>query len=203
VRFAPLLLLVLACKDKDALPPGAPTDGQRVDLPLIEFNLWTDFLAIEASLDEDCRFMDPLIDDKSTVWPPLQVFWVIYDNEKDVKDGSVIEDIYFKGDVVHAKDFGKRAGKPPLGFLYVNALSRSFLNIEETSTSDGGRTIEAVLGSPIDTVIRSEATLTDEGCILETFHCDEPCNGEFAPYTSLFMELGFLFSVQSMEFRVE
>jgi hypothetical protein len=202
MRCALLLLLALACKGEQSLGPGAPTDGQRVDLPIIEFNLWTDFLAIQAALDDECRFMDPLIEDSSTVWPPLQVFWVIYDNEKDVKDGTVIEDIYFHGDEVPVEGFPRRMGKDPLGYLYIGSLQRSFLNIEETSRDDGGRTIEAVLGNPIDTVIRAEARKDETGsCVLETLHCDSPCDGEFEPYTSIFMELGFLFAVQSITFR--
>ena len=129
------------------LPPGAPDTGQRLFLPVIEFDEWTDYLAIQAAVDDECVFLEPLFDDDSTAYPPLQVFWVIYDKESDVKDGDEVINTYFDGDVIRAGDFPRKNGLAPLGFKFPTDLQQSFLSVEETRTSDGGRTLDAKLGS--------------------------------------------------------
>jgi len=198
-----VVALLTACKGEvdRTLPPGAPDDGQRLFLPIIEFDEWTDYLAIQAAVDDECAFMDPLFDDDSTAFPPLQVFWVIYDKENDVKDGDEVVNTYFDGDIIRASDFPRKNGKSPLGFKFPTDLQQSFLSVEETRRSDGGRTLDAKLGSPIDAWMRVEAYASDDGCSFDSFYCELPCSQGDAPFESVYMELGAFFSVQSISWR--
>jgi len=185
------------------LPPGAPDEGQRLFLPTIDFDEWTDYLAIGAAVDSECVFMEPLFDDDSTAYPPLQVFWVIYDKEKDVKDGEEVINTYFDGDVVSIDDYPRKAGKRPLGFKFPTELQQSFLKVEETSRENGGRTLNAKLGSPIDAWMRVEVEDADADgtCEFETYYCELPCSQGDRPFESVYMELGTFFTVQSIDWR--
>jgi len=201
-----LLALAFACfsckgEEDRTLPPGAPDSGQRLFLPIIEFDEWTDYLAIQAAVDEDCAFMEPLFDDDSTAYPPLQVFWVIYDKENDVKDGDEVINTFFDGDVVRASDFRRKNGKAALGFKFPTDLQQSFLSVEETRRSAGGRTLDAKLGSPIDAWMRIEVVADGEACAFESFYCELPCSQGNRPFDSVYMELGTFFSVQSIDWR--
>jgi hypothetical protein len=201
-----LFAVVLACcsckgEEDRTLSPGAPDAGQRLFLPIIEFDEWTDFLAIQAAVDEDCSFMEPLFDDDSTAYPPLQVFWVIYDKENDVKDGDEVINTFFDGDVVRASDFPRKNGKAPLGFQFPTDLQQSFLSVEETRRSDEGRTLDAQLGSPIDAWMRVEAYADGDTCVFDAYYCELPCSQGDKPFESVYMELGAFFSVQSIDWR--
>ena len=198
-----LLPLLLGCTKEDrTLPPGAPDDGQRLFLPTIEFDEWTDYLAIGAAVDSDCSFMDPLFDDDSTAYPPLQVFWVIYDKENDVKDGDRVINTFYDGDVVDVGDYPRKGGKDPLGFKFPTDLQQSFLSVEESKRSDRGRTLDARLGSPIDAWMRVEVREADDGsCTHEAFYCELPCSQGDTPFESVYLELGAFFSVQSITWR--
>ncbi len=190
------ILLALACAPEPELPPDAPLTGTRVDLPIIEFNTWTDYLALQAAVDEQCGLMDPLFENDSTTYPPLQVFWVIYDNESDVKDGDRVEDTFFVGDVVEASDFPRKNGKDPLGFKFPTGFQQSFLKLEQAELSDDRRQLDALLGAPIEAWIR--VTATGDDCALDVEVCPEPCSGSYRPLESIFLELGALYNVQDI-----
>jgi hypothetical protein len=203
MRHLLLVLPLLGChKEEDrTLPAGAPDDGQRLFLPNIEFNEWTDYLALQAAVDADCAFMDPLFEDDSTAYPPLQVFWVIYDKENDVKDGDEVINTYFDGDVIRASEFPNKAGKPPLGFKFPTSLQQSFLTVEETRFSDERRTLDARLGAPINAWMRVEVLPDGDACSFEPYYCELPCEQGDKLFESVYLELGAFFSVQSITWR--
>lgn len=200
MKLLPLLLL-LACSDElEPLPPDAPTSGLRVELPQIEFNKWVDYLTLQGALDEDCAWMDPLREDDSVAYPPLQGFWVIYENDKDVEDGTVVQDTFFVGDRVSVDDFPTKGGLEPLGFKFPPPLQQSFLKVDEIVLKDGGRTLEADFGAPIENWMRAEAEPDGDGCAVQTFWCPDACTGSWSPLGSVFIELGAFYSVQSVAF---
>ena len=202
-RLLAIALLASACTPTE-LPDAVPTSGTRIDLPTIHFNKWTDYLALQAAVDDQCRWLFPLYDDNSTPFPPLQVFWVIYDDERDVTDGDLIEGTYFDGDRRQVSEFPDKNGLMPLGYQFPTPLQSSFLTVTYTEFSEDGTIMEAGLGKPIDAALRVIATPTDTGCEVETLHCTPDGCGEddeWTPLTWMYLELGFLLSVQDKQFN--
>ena len=203
IRLAPALLLAAtACEKEPTIPADAPTEGTRVQPAFVEFDEWTDYLPLLLAHDEACRFLEPLIEDDSTKWPPMQTFWVIYDDERDVKDDVAVDDTFFVGDRITVDDFPRRAGKRPLGFKFLPALQRSFLPIQEIRVRDGRTRVQATFGSPIDAEVSvSSDPLEDGGCDVYAEYCRTPCSGDWRPLTSIYLELGALYSVRDVRFR--
>lgn len=195
-----LALLLAGCQREDYTPPDeVPTSGQRVELPPVEFTKWVDFLTLQGGLDDDCRWLWPLVDDDSVAYPPLQGFWVIYENPSDVLDGTAIEDTFFLGDRLDAADFPIREGLQPLGFKFPPPFQQSFLDIERTEVTRDGHLLEADFGSPIEVLVHAEATPGDGECEVTTTWCDDPCDGTWAPLGSIYIELGALFAVEDVQ----
>jgi hypothetical protein len=197
--------LVASCGGERVVEGELPSNGVRVEMPRVYFNRWTDFLSLQAGLSTRCRFLDPFVVDDSTSWPPLQVFWVIYDNPADVKDGALIEDTFFAGDVLTVEDFEARAGKDALGFKYLPPSQRTFLDIEEMVVHEGGRSLEATLGAPLRVKLRVDASTQDSEdgtCTVQTRWCEadaDPC--EPAPLTAIEVTLNGLYLVQDVQYR--
>lgn len=222
MRAVPWVALAMASVACDP-PPVAVTDTAQVDgaaaeglgtfervfLPRIEFDLWTDYLALTAVVEHgSCRFIDPMVADDSTAWPPFQVFWVIYDDPADVEDGVAVQDVFFDGDRLEVDGFGRVAGRDPLGFLYVDPLQRAFLDIESVRRLDGGATLQAVLDPPIAAELRVEATptTTAEGqpsCEVRTGWCpaDAGCSEQdFDPLGAVWLDLTPFYLVDEVRF---
>lgn len=198
-RILPVLLCVGCGGDPAIAPDVIPTDGQRVNLPQVTFNRWTDILALQGALDDDCRFMSPLIADDSTSYPPLQVFWVIYDNVNDVKDGDVVTDTFFEGDVVRASDFEMIDGLDALGFKFLPPSQRMFLSITDMAIEEEGARLEATLGAPLSATLFVEAAGEPGACTTTTTFClleDETC--EPASLSSIDLELSGLLAVKDI-----
>ena len=215
-----LSFTLLAGCNGDYIPPDgpAPTSGQRVTISTIHFDKWIDYLVLQAAVDDDCNWLYPLADDDSVPYPPLQVYWVIYEDADDVTHDDEILDTYFIGDGVFASDFTTKDGstspesdfadsasRNPLGFQFPTAFQSSFLTVKDTTFLDDGYTMEAVLGKPIDATIRGTATPNADGqCDLEVTLCprQEDCDDDdFSPLNWIYMELSFLLTVQEKYFR--
>ncbi|MFT7521993.1 MAG: hypothetical protein ACI9MC_004145 [Kiritimatiellia bacterium] len=196
-----VLALSLHCADGDEFDDSPVTEGVRVELPRVQFNKWTDFLTLQAGLTSECTFLDPTVDDRSTVWPPLQVFWVIYDKVDDVKDGVQVSDVYFVGDSLSASDFPIIDDKAALGFKFLPPAHRSLLSISNVTVHEGQRTLSADLGAPISIRVQIDSSVGD-GCSVRTSYCplDEPCD-EPLPLGSIYMELNGFNLVRDVQFR--
>jgi hypothetical protein len=204
VKAGAALALLGACEPEPKLPPGAPTDGTRHVPTFVSFNLWNDYLPLQVATDEGCRLLLPLVEDDSTTWPPIQVFWVIYDNPRDVVDGTVVRDVFFRGDRVTVDDFPRRGGGTALGFKYLTGLQRSFLPLREVHLPGEGRLLRASFGPPIDAWVRIESEpdeAAEGGCRLSTSYC-QACSGQgpWSPLQSIDLELGPLYAVQRVRF---
>lgn len=197
--LASLALSLWACGEDFEVPDEVPTTGQRVTLPNINFNLWVDYLTLQGAVDETCHWMWPVIDDHSTPFPPLQGFWVIYENPNDVRDGTLIEGTFFEGDRLEASDFPAKDGLDPLGFAFTTPLQQAFLDIESTEILDEGRTLIADFGKPIESMLRLSTSPTGTTCLVTAETCDDPCDGTWTPLDHVMLELGFLYTVQSVE----
>jgi len=199
-RYLAILLALAGCGAEDPEgPTEVPDNGQRVEISRVDFNRWTDFLALQAGLNDDCQFMNPLVDNDSTAVPPLQVFWVIYDNESDVKDGSLVEDTYFRGDSLAASDFEEIDGLPALGFKFPPATQRRFLSISDLVLSEDQTSLEATLGSPLSAKLFVSAAGDAGACEIKTTFCtldDVPC--EPSSLSSIYLELSTLFAVKEV-----
>ncbi|MFT4622492.1 MAG: hypothetical protein ACI8PZ_001148 [Myxococcota bacterium] len=197
-----VIATLVGCAPSPELPADAPTDGTRVTPAFVEFDRWTDYLPLMLAHDAECRFLDPLIEDDSTTWPPIQTFWVIYDEASDVKDDAIVHDTFFVGDRVTTDDFGRRAGKRPLGFKFLPTLQRSFLPIEHTRVREGRRRVEATFGGPIHATVAVQAVPLDDGtCDVYTEYCRGDCGGDWRHLRSIFLELGAFYAVLDVRFR--
>ena len=204
-RAIACLLLCSGCTPDSLVPQGDPdrTTGHRVALPHIAFDLWTDVLTLQAGLcDEGCTFLDPIVVDDSVAWAPLQVFWVIYDNPDDVLDGDAVFDTFWNGDEVTATDFEARDGLNPLGFQFVQPVQQGLVPLKSTELSADRRTLTGELGGGVDALIRATSTPGEEGCTVQAEWCPSPCeDAGWTPFTSLYLELSALRTVQSYDFR--
>ena len=197
--------LLFACNAPVEQPTGElPDSGLRMELPKVSFNKWTDYLSLQASFDEDCAFMDPMVANDSTVWPPLQVFWVIYDELDEVLDGDRIENVFFEGDLLLASDFPDKEGKAALGFQFLPPSQRMFLDIKEMKVSEDRKSIEATMGSPINTMVFAEVSSDGAGgCTVFTEYCegDDPACTRTELKEGMYLELGALYQVKSIEYN--
>lgn len=187
--------LAVACKPAPEPPLGdLPPEGQRIRVPEVSFEgTWTDYVTLEGALDADCRFLEPVPDDWSTTWSPLQVYWVIYDFESDVRDGDRIEDTFFDGDLVLASDYADRNGKSAFGFKFLPPLQQSFVRIDKTEVKGDGHEVQATFGAPIDALMAVEADLQDGGCVTEARYCPLPCDDPQLPLSRIDIALAGLF----------
>lgn len=190
---------LLACTDTPEVGPLADS-GERIEVAKVSFNLWTDYIPMFGAVDSECRWLEPAIADDSTPWPPLQAFWVIYENENDV-DVTQIDATYFTADAVLPQQFDPLDGLDALGFKYFSGFQQGLLDVEEIRRSDDGRTVEADFGSPISATIRLRATPTDSGCESTTAVCEAPCAEGFAPLSRIHLDLGAFFAVQDVSFE--
>jgi hypothetical protein len=194
-----LWLLAMGCVvDEPTIPEGAPTAGQRAEVGFVGFDKWTDYLTLQAAVDQQCHFMDPLVEDNSTVWPPLQVFWVIYDDSRDVQEGDVLHDTFFVGDDVRAEDFPMRSDKEAIGFMFIPPLARGFLALDDVDVS-APDVMSAVLGPPLDVGLRIEVVAREGGCEFDTYAWAKDGGAEMQ-IDHLYVELGPLFTVKDVEF---
>ena len=196
-----VLALCMACVEEDVGPLDEIEGAVRLAPTFLEFDDWTDYLPIQVGLDADCRFLEPQVDDDTTAWAPLQVFWVIYDNENDVTHGQVVNDTFFAGDKVRVSDFPRRAGKDPLGFNYIGPLQRSILPLESSRRLPGGFRIEASMGGPVKIDMAMESFMGEQACEVETTYCMQPCDlapESWRPFRSAEFILGAFYVVQDM-----
>jgi len=194
------LLMLVACKSPVDIPTGPVSQsGTRVEVVRVNLSLWVDYIPLFGAYDSECRWLDPQIVDESTPWPPLQVFWVIYEDANDV-DVSSFDDSYFPGDRVVPEDFAPIDGSPALGFELVTGFQTTMLPVQEIRRSPDDRTVEADFGSPLDATMRIEAFPEGDGCGTRTTYCTEDCV-DFAPLQSIDIELGAFYSVQNVVFR--
>lgn len=194
-------VLLIGCAPEEPMPVDPVEGAVRLSPTFLEFDDWTDYLPIQVGLAADCRFLEPQIDDDTTAWAPLQVFWVIYDNENDVTHGQVVHDTFFAGDEVRVSDFPRRAGMDPLGFNFIGPLQRTLLPLESSRRMPGGYRIEASLGGPVKIDMAMESYEGEEGCDVVTTYCEQPCDlhpDDWPPFRSAEFILGALYSVQDI-----
>ncbi|MFK7930213.1 MAG: hypothetical protein AB8H79_18640, partial [Myxococcota bacterium] len=140
-----------------------------------------------------------LVDSDSTAVPPLQVFWVIYDDDSDVKDGDTVLDTYFVGDSIAASDFEDLDGRSALGFKFPPPTQRRFLSISDMVVSEDQSSLQATLGSPLSARLFVSASGEAGACQTETTFCeldDDPC--EPSSLSSIYLELSALFAVKEI-----
>ncbi len=198
-----LTLLVAACgpDDPEVLRPLAE-EGTRHEVVEVTFNLWVDYIPMFGATDPDCRWLDPAVSDDTTPWPPMQAFWVIYENDNDV-DITSFADVYFEGDTVRPEDFEAREGLDALGFLPFSGFQANLLDVTDLRRDDDGYEIEADFGSPVDATLRITSTPDGDGdCAITSEYCEAgACDGGFAPLERIHLDLGFLYSVEDIRFE--
>ena len=196
-------LLAIACgPDEPEIVGPLAEEGTRHEIIEVTFNLWVDYIPMFGATDPSCRWLDPAISDDTTPWPPMQAFWVIYEEPNDV-DIASMSDIYFEGDDVRPSDFAPREGLDALGFLPFSGFQANLLDVTELRREDEGFVIEADFGSPVDATLRitSEPDETD-GCRIISEYCETgACNAGFEPLERIHLDLGFLYAVQDIRFE--
>ncbi|TNE85261.1 MAG: hypothetical protein EP330_26400 [Deltaproteobacteria bacterium] len=200
-RLLPALLL-FACQAEEPIDlTDAPTSGSRHRMPHVEFDIWTDYLSLEVGLSDECTFLEPLVENHSVRNPPVQVFWVMYQNEEDAVDGAIVEDTFWLGDRTANTDYPERDGLTAFGFKFPPPVQQSFLNIEEVSVSDDRRQVDGVLGSPIDARLRMVASDDAGECTITHTYCAMPCDAPDAALDHILIDLGGLLNtVQDVTF---
>ncbi|MCO4744890.1 MAG: hypothetical protein KC912_08875 [Proteobacteria bacterium] len=201
MRTVLLAALVAGCSPTTLIDTtDAPTTGSRHRMPWVEFNVWTDFLSLEVGLSDSCTFLEPIVDNHSVSNPPIQAFWVIYQNESDVVDGSQVEDTFWLGDSFANHDYPEIDGLDALGFKFPPPIQQSFLSIEEIVLSEDRRQADAVLGNPLDVRLRMVTDEIDGICTITHTYCAMPCDEPNAELDHIEVELGFLNTVQNVTF---
>lgn len=198
-----VLALLPACKADDPIVDlaDAPTSGSRHRMPHVEFDVWTDYLSLEVGLSDTCSFLDPLVVNDSVRTPPVQVFWVMYQNESDAVDGPVVEDTFWIGDRTVNTDYPVRDDLTAHGFKFPPPIQQSVLSIEEVVVSADRMQVDGVLGSPIEARLRMVAYEDADGsCQIAHTYCALPCEEPDAELDYILVELGFLNTVQNVRF---
>ena len=214
------------------IPEDAATSGQRLLLSEMHFNRWTDYVPLMGAVDEQCRFLqpitldgrdlvnedgEPLCDDWTTPYPPLQFMWLIYEDASDVTHpekgaGTVISDTFFLGDELNLSMFDPKDDLEPLGFMYITPSRRDLLGFKSSSLSEDGRTLNAWVGGQLNFIFRAQTTQMEDGtCAVETTYClqnyddfpDMPCQTEYRPLRRIEVELNFIFLPTGVEFVEE
>jgi hypothetical protein len=195
------ILMVTACAASEPIDlQNAPTSGSRHRMPHVAFDVWTDYLSLEVGLSDECTFLDPIVDNHSVRNPPIQVFWVMYVNEADAVDGTVFEDVFWLGDRVAITDYEPRDGREGVGFKFPPPLQQSVLSIEEVLVSEDRMQVDGTLGNPLNAKLRMVSFADDEGCAITHTYCEMPCEEPDAELDHILVELGFLNSVQGVNF---
>jgi hypothetical protein len=200
-----LLLSVLAMgcgpDEPEILGPLAE-EGTRHEIAEVTFNLWVDYIPLFGATDPECRWIDPAISDDTTPWPPMQAFWVIYEESDDVEITSM-SDVFFEGDEVSPADFERREGLDALGFLPFSGFQANLLDVTDLRRDADGYEIEADFGPPVEATLRiTSAPDGDGGCAISTEYCETgACSAGFAPLERIHLDLGFLYAVQDIRFE--
>jgi hypothetical protein len=187
-----LFILLTACSTTDFASGDAPESGERIDAFELSFDQWDDIISIQAGVDERCAFLAPVVDDPTTRNPPLQAFWVIYDEASDV-EVTEYESTFFRSDLVVPSDFAEKNGKEALGFSKVADLAQTMMPLEAMEVE--GSYLYAELGSPLDLALQIDVVSDHRGCRPVPQACWLPCDGDWQPALGMDLELGSFYKV--------
>jgi hypothetical protein len=166
----------------------------------MSFSIWDDVVVSEAGVmlhhDGVCRFIAPSRNDESTRWTPYQVYWVIFGDERDVRNGSSMSGFFGSQDLVVASKITNTDGEPAVGFSYVNPEMYRVIDIKPGEFEQDGSVLTTtmnVMGRKA--VIRSETHAANGTCEVSS----EVCNGSVdCSVPGMFEKLGNIRVTQTM-----
>ncbi len=158
----------------------------------MSFNVWDDFVVSEAGvkqgLDGSCRFVEPSLNDESTRWKPFQVYWVIFGDSSEVRNGRTLTGFFGSQDRVDSNLITNLSGETAVGFSYVNPAMYRVIDISPGISGAEGATLETTLNvMGRKAVVRSKTFVSNGRCEVSS----EVCNGSVdcsAP--GMFVKLG-------------
>jgi hypothetical protein len=162
----------------------------RQTLTTMTFTKWGDVLMVDAgivkSADGKCSYVDPIKQDPSTRWSPFQIYWTIFDNDVDVRNGTTISGIFSADDTTDALALQKADGTRPKGFSYLTEQGAGYVNLTKPERSKDATELRTVLSvSGHKAAIRATVSAKDGECVSKTEACrgDEECfkGGSFQP----------------------
>jgi hypothetical protein len=148
----------------------------RQTLTTMTFTKWGDVLMVDAgvakSTDGKCSFSEPIKQDASTRWTPFQIYWTIFDNASDVRNGTTIAGIFSDDDVADATTLSKADGTKPKGFAYLSEQSAGYVNLSTPERLSDGAELRTVLSiSGHKAAIRAIVEAKDGACVTKTEAC--------------------------------
>ena len=133
-----LILVGSSCGSRDQFGSSLkyPEISSKVSRHLIgtmSFNVWDDFVVSEAGVEQgvdgSCRFVEPAHNDESTRWKPFQVYWVIFGDASEVRNGTTLSGFFGAHDRVDANRITNLRGDTAVGFSYVNPAMYRVIDI--------------------------------------------------------------------------
>ena len=148
----------------------------RQTLMTMTFTKWGDILMVDAgivkSTEGKCSFSEPIKQDASTRWSPFQIYWTIFDNAADVRNGTTISGIFSADDVADASTLSKTDGTKPKGFAYLSEQGASYVNLSKPERLNEGAELRTILSiSGHKAAIRTVVAAQDGACVTKTEAC--------------------------------
>lgn len=170
--------------------PGTPST--RNNLMTMSFTKWGDVIAVDAGIvqldakDGKCKFSKPVKSDQSTKWNPFQIYWVIFDRQDDVRNGTELNGVFAENESFKSDSLVRADGARPRGFSYLTDQAAGYVNMTPVTMHDEDSRLHTVLNvAGHKAAIRAFVELAKDGCVTRTEACrgGEECyeNGTFAP----------------------
>jgi hypothetical protein len=186
----------------DASSTLATAPQARAKGTIITFTKWNDYLRIDAATEragDACKFLAPRVDDASTRWKPLQLYWVIVDSPNDVTYGTEIRETFFDGDLLTAAQVQAH------GFATVKDQHASMLPLSGLGTSEDGTVVSGTIGSPFNAALRLTTTVDGEGCASQATYCrtNTDCSqaANYRPLKAIHVTQNFFGAVSNVTFE--
>lgn len=176
---------------------------ERRSLASMTFSKWGDVILADVGVARSdggaCRFVPPIKEDESTRWSPFQIYWAIFDNLADVRNGLAISGFYGISDQLCAAQLTRPDGARAIGFSYISDDGARFVNLTPGELLDDGSQLRTVLNiTGWKAAIRAFTSDSDGRCLIRSEGCvgDAACfeGGVFVPFGNIAVtqtQLGF------------
>lgn len=144
----------------------------------MSFSVWDDLVVsdvgVELTADGACRFGEPTRADESTRWTPYQVYWVIFGDSSEVRNGTTLSGYFGPDDVVDIGKIVNIAGEKPVGFSFVDSAMYRVIDIAPGEYNEERTSLQTTLNvMGRKAVVRSKTFIQDGTCKVTS----EACNG--------------------------
>jgi hypothetical protein len=151
-------------------------DTKRATVMTMSFTKWGDVIMVDAgiikSAEGKCAFTAPFKADTSTSWKPFQIYWSIFDNAADARNGTTISGIFSETDVADSTKLQKPDGVKPHGYAYLSEQSAKLVGLTEPETSPDGSEMKTILTiAGHKSALRTSVAAVEGGCAVTTVSC--------------------------------